>query len=185
MKMEFQRFGDGHQEALVRLHRSALVGISHGYPQEEEESDIRRIGAEYLSSGGEFLVGFVENQLAAMGGFRIVGEGVAELRRMRIAPELQGRGIGSALLERLETLAHEKMIRRLILETAASRPKTLAFYRGHGYVQVKEGRYGTQVTVAFEKDLAELPKQMADSTPSTGTSTTEQTRVPVSGANRR
>jgi GNAT superfamily N-acetyltransferase len=179
MKMEFQRYYDGHQEALIRLHRSALAGVSHGYPQEEEESDIRSIASEYLSDGGEFLIGFVDNQLVAMGGFRIVSEGVAELRRMRIAPELQGRGIGSALLERLETLAHEKKVRRLILETAASRPKTLAFYRRHGYVQVGEGRYGIQATIAFEKVLEQLPKQSTGSTLSTGISTTEQPRVPA------
>jgi GNAT superfamily N-acetyltransferase len=78
---------------------------------------------------------------------------------MRIAPEMQGRGIGSALLKRLETLAREKKIRKLVLETADSRAKTLSFYQGHGYVCVGGGRYGTQATVCFEKILQELPNQ--------------------------
>ena len=151
MKIEFQHYSDSHQEALIRLHRSALVGISHGYPQEEEERDIRSINSEYFSIGGEFLIGFVEDHLVAMGGFKIVGDGVAELKRMRIAPEFQGRGIGSALLKRLEALAREKKIRKLVLDTAASRPKTLSFYRRHGYVQIGKGLYGTEATVGFEK----------------------------------
>lgn len=159
--MEFQRYSKDHQEALIRLHRSALVGISHGYSQEKEESDIRSIDSEYIMNGGEFLIGFMEGQLVAMGGFRIIGDGVAELKRMRIAPELQGQGIGSALLDRLEELAREKKLRKLVLDTAASRQKTLSFYRRHGYVLLGKGMYGTQATVCFEKVLEELPNHSA------------------------
>jgi len=96
-------------------------------------------------------------QVVAMGGFKIIGAGVAELKRMRIAPELQGGGIGSALLRRLEELAREKNIRKLILETASSRPKTLSFYSKHGYARVGESRYGAQTTVCFEKHLNTAP----------------------------
>ena len=157
--MEFTRYNGSYEEALIRLHRSALGGISHGYSQEEEESDIRSIKSYYLDGGGDFLVGFADGKLVAMGGFKIVEDGVAELKRMRIAPELQGRGIGSELLKQLESIARKKNLKKLLLKTAMSRPKTLRFYRNRGYTETGESVYGTQRTMCFEKSLENPPNQ--------------------------
>jgi ribosomal protein S18 acetylase RimI-like enzyme len=76
---------------------------------------------------------------------------------MRIAPEIQGHGIGSELLRQLELTAQKKNLKKLVLETAMSRPKTLRFYRSHGYTETGEKFYGTQKTICFEKTLEELP----------------------------
>ncbi|MGH8019502.1 MAG: GNAT family N-acetyltransferase [Opitutaceae bacterium] len=93
--MRFERYNVSFESAVIQLHRSSLVGISHGYAQEEEERNLREIDAEYLRDGGEFLLGFIEDRLVAIGGFKIVGDAVAEVKRVRISPEFQGQGIGS------------------------------------------------------------------------------------------
>jgi GNAT superfamily N-acetyltransferase len=159
-KMTFERYSGGQHEALIQLHRSALVGISHGFSQEEEEADLQAIEAVYLRGGGEFFIGLLEGRLVAMGGFRMTGQGIAELKRMRIATDLQGRGIGGALLALLEKTAGERGIGKLTLESAASRPNTLSFYKKHGYSQVGESHYGTQATVCFEKVLRDKDSAM-------------------------
>ena len=46
----------------------------------------------YLRNGGEFLLGFLGERLVAMGGFKRLSPNLGEVRRMRIARELQGRG---------------------------------------------------------------------------------------------
>jgi hypothetical protein len=72
--MQFTRYKGGYEDALIQLHRSAMEGISHGYSQEDEENDIRLIESIYLDSGGEFLIGFSDGKLVAMGGFKIIEE---------------------------------------------------------------------------------------------------------------
>jgi len=64
-----------------------------GMSQQEDEADLLAIEEVYLSNRGEFLLGFVDEVLVAMGGFKWLSNGRAELRRMRIQRDLQGRGV--------------------------------------------------------------------------------------------
>jgi GNAT superfamily N-acetyltransferase len=152
-KVSFIRYQPEYQEPLLALHRSAMEGFSTGMTRDEEEADLLTIEATYLRSGGEFLVGFSNQMLVAMGGFQRFRSSTAELRRMRIHREHQGRGYGTHLLHELERRAHQSGIGTLQLETACSRPLTLAFYRKHRYVQMGLGRYGNVETVQFAKVL--------------------------------
>jgi GNAT superfamily N-acetyltransferase len=88
-----------------------------------------------------------------MGGFKRLAGTSAELRRMRIERELQGRGCGTQLLRELERLAFQSGIRTLCLDTARRRPLTLEFYRKHGYQETGQGFYGEVETVRFSKTL--------------------------------
>ena len=109
----------------------------------------------YLRSRGEFLLGFIDERLVAMGGFKWLSDGLAELRRMRIAGELQGRGYGTLLLRELERRAFQSGVRTLCLDTARRRPLTLQFYRKHGYQETGQSFYGAVETVQFSKTLDE------------------------------
>ena len=56
------------------------------------------------------------------------GGGLGEVKRMFTLPEVRGRRVGSQLLQRLEELAREKGISRLVLETGEA-PGFEAAYR--------------------------------------------------------
>ena len=88
-----------------------------------------------------------------MGGFKRLSDTSAELRRMRIERELQGRGYGTQLLRELEHLAFQSGVRTLRLDAARRRPLTLEFYRKHGYQETGRGSYGEVETVQFNKTL--------------------------------
>src|SRR5438128_3955076 len=90
-----------------------------------------------------------------MGGFKWLSDGLAELRGMRIARDLQGRGYGTLLLRELERRAFQSGVRTLCLETARRRPLTLEFYRKHGYQEAGQSFYGAVETVQFSKVLDE------------------------------
>lgn len=76
------------------------LGFVLGMSQQEDEADLMAIEQVYLVNGSEFLLGFVENGLIAMGGFKTASTTTAELRRMRIAQPVRGRGYGTQLLRR-------------------------------------------------------------------------------------
>jgi GNAT superfamily N-acetyltransferase len=153
--MRLIRYQPEYQEPMLALHRSAIEGFDLGMSQQQEEADLIAIEDVYLRNGGEFLLGFIGERLVAMGGFQRLSDSVAELRRMRIARDLQGRGYGTLLLRELERRAFQSGIRTFCLETARRRPLTLEFYRKHDYKETGRGFYGAVETVQFSKALDE------------------------------
>lgn len=55
-----------------------------------------------------------------MGALRRHANGVGEVKRMYVKPEAQGRGVGGAILARIEQLAREEGLTRLVLETGSN-----------------------------------------------------------------
>lgn len=55
-----------------------------------------------------------------MGALRRHAGGVGEVKRMYVRPEAQGRGVGGAILARIEQLAREEGFTRLVLETGSN-----------------------------------------------------------------
>jgi GNAT superfamily N-acetyltransferase len=80
---------------------------------------------------------------------------MAEIKRMYVAPEVRGRGVGRQLLVSLEAEARRLGISRLVLETGPRQPEALALYRGAGYVEIPLfGEYiGAEFSVCMAKDL--------------------------------
>ncbi len=138
---------------MLALHRSAIEGFVLGMTQQQDEADLVAVEDVYLRSRGEFLLGFLGERLVAMGGFKRLSDDSAELRRMRIARELQGQGYSTLMLRELERRALQCGIRTLCLDTARRRPLTLEFYRKHGYQQTGRSFYGVVETVQFKKAL--------------------------------
>ena len=140
-------------KAVLALHRSAKEALPLSMSKSDEEYDLREIESVYLYSGGAFLIGLINDQVVAMGGFERLTYDSAELRRMRIRTDLQDQGYGTQLLKELERLALKCGITTLSFETAKSRPLTLQFYHKHGYKQNGRGSYGGVDTVHFRKVL--------------------------------
>ncbi len=154
--MRLIRYRPGYQEPMLALHRGAIEGFALGMSQQQDEADLMAVEEIYLRSGGEFLLGFLGERFIAMGGFKWLSPGVAELRRMRIDRDLQGQGYGTLLLRELERRAFQSGARTLRLEAAKRRPLTLQFYRKHGYRETGPSVYGAVETVRFNKTLEGL-----------------------------
>ncbi len=102
-------------------------------PEGMWEDDLRNVGDVYIVSGGDFIVARISPRLAAMGGLKPVKDDVAELKRMRVDPAFQRRGLGRRLLGELESRAVAlgfKWIKldRTKIQTGAQRVYELAGY---------------------------------------------------------
>jgi putative acetyltransferase len=87
---------------------------------------------------------------------RELGPRVGELKRMYVAPEARGQGIGRALLTRLEDEARTLGLTRLVLETGTRQLEALALYRNAGFTSIPAyGEYGASpgTSVCLSKDL--------------------------------
>lgn len=109
------------------------------------------------------FVARLDGRAVAIGALRRHENGVGEVKRMYTQPEVQGRGIGGAILSAIEEAARQEGLRRLILETGDRHPAAWRVYERAGY-----GRCGPVLdypdsawSVFYEKALDAMARQPA------------------------
>lgn len=104
---------------------------------------------EFTPPRGAFLIGYLEGQAVAMGGWRFLTEGQptevtrpteavrpVEIKRMFVRHQERGLGIGSRILRELEARAVESGADWALLQTGQPQVDAVALYRRSGYREV-------------------------------------------------
>jgi putative acetyltransferase len=76
-----------------------------------------------------------DGRAVACGALRRHDDGVGEVKRMYTIPAEQGRGIGGRILERIEALAREEGLERLVLETGHVHDAAYRVYERGGFTR--------------------------------------------------
>ena len=133
MKRTIRRFVPDDADAVRSLHLRALEGTGSSLGPGPWDDDLNDVEASYLATGGEFLVLTIDDAIVAMGAFRRVDADTAEIKRMRVEPHLQGRGIGKAVLSELHARASANGFQRLVLHTTSKQIAAQRLYESFGY----------------------------------------------------
>lgn len=132
-------------------------------PAEWDDPDVQRLAAEQQAevrarydgkdepgtppSAADISVVLVarddDGTALACGALRVLGDGVAEVKRMYVAPSARGRGIARAVLAGLEDVARDRGWTTLRLETGLRQPEAIGLYAGAGYRLIEA--FGTYV----------------------------------------
>lgn len=91
---------------------------------------------ELTLPAGLLLVARLRGRPVGCGALKLHGRQPAELKRMWVAPELRGVGLGRRLLLELESRARKHRVRILHLETNGSLTEAVQLYRASGYREV-------------------------------------------------
>ena len=96
--------------------------------------------SEFAAPQGCFLLGTVDGEPVAMGGWRmrpelsgVVGGRSAEVKRMYVADAARRQGHARRVLGALEQTAREEGAELLVLETGTMQPEAIALYEASGY----------------------------------------------------
>jgi GNAT superfamily N-acetyltransferase len=108
--------------------------------------------AELSPPGGGFVVLWEDGRAVAGGGIKRIDEQACEIKRMYVAPDARGRGLGRALLEALEDLARERGYAVARLDTGAKQPRSQRMYERAGYAPVPD--YNGNPYAAFWSEKA-------------------------------
>ena len=102
-----------------------------------------------------FLCAFLASEAVACGALRLLEPGLAEVKRMYVLPNYRGRGLAQAMLDALESLAVERGISSLVLETGTGQTAAQALYLKCGWTDREPyGEFiGSPTSVCFEKHL--------------------------------
>jgi ribosomal protein S18 acetylase RimI-like enzyme len=109
---------------------------------------------EMRPPAGAFVVAYLREEAVGCGGIKLHGAAACEIKRMWIAPEARGLGLGRRLLEELERLAAAAGARNAHIETNHNLAEAIALYRSAGYVEVPPFNDEPFADHWFEKSLA-------------------------------
>jgi len=100
---------------------------------------------------GTFIVGWVGEVAVACGGVKRLGEGLAELNRVYVAPAARGQGVSRELMVVLEDAARALGYQRVRMDT--SNPASAGFCRATGYVETPDYNGNPNAIFWGEKEL--------------------------------
>lgn len=93
-------------------------------------------------------------EVVGCGGLQRLSDGIAEIKRMWIAPAWRGRGIAGALLRDLEARARAAGYETVRLDTNATLVEAIAMYGRHGYASIDRYNDNPYAQRWFEKPIA-------------------------------
>lgn len=137
-QLEIRRVGYGHLDALrlIAAVQSEYVA-RYGSPDETPLDPLM-----FEPPEGSFYVGYLDGAPVATGAWRRSGvaalgsAATVEVKRMYVAPEVRGRGLGRQVLACLEESAAAAGAEVVVLETGLRQPEAIALYEACGYVLV-------------------------------------------------
>jgi ribosomal protein S18 acetylase RimI-like enzyme len=145
--LTIRRYTAADREAVADLHAAAMVAAGTFAGRGPWDADIDDVERTYFTCG-DFLVGHAGGVLVAMGALRppapdsvalaaadeaLPGGRAAELKRMRVHPDHQGRGYGEEILVALLARCSELGYERAVLDTTAKSTAAIGLYRKHGF----------------------------------------------------
>ena len=88
-----------------------------------------------LSPSVQFFVARQEGRALGCGGYALLSEGTAELKRLFVVPAARGRGVGMAIVQAIEETAADEGVRTLFLETGIKSFEALRLYNRLGFIE--------------------------------------------------
>lgn len=133
---------DRDDEVVVQLMSEYLAWVDASLAFElgvrEPPSDrglIREWLAAFRAPGGLLLLVECDGEPAGVGALKLLAPGVAEVKRMYVAPRFRARHLGAALLDRLLAVAKERGVRVVRLDTVRFMADAQRLYRSRGFVE--------------------------------------------------
>jgi GNAT superfamily N-acetyltransferase len=135
---------------LARYFEELAARFDGGFEPGQGGADGDR---EMAPPTGTFLVARRDGVPVGCGGLKLHPDGVAEIKRMWVAPPARGLGLARRMLRQLEGQARRSGATTLRLDTNASLKEAVALYRAEGFSEVLPFNDNPYAHHWFEKAL--------------------------------
>ncbi|MBD3648392.1 MAG: GNAT family N-acetyltransferase [Pseudomonadales bacterium] len=151
--MHIRDYREGDDDQIWNLHNEALNAVDAHAGNGPWDEDLKDIATAYMEAGGAFKVIEQNGTIIGMGALKALGDGTFEVKRMRIAPVLQGRGLGKRLLQALEEAGENLGARRFVLDTTTVQTVAQRMYETAGYRRIGTDKVGRFDVLVYEMRL--------------------------------
>jgi GNAT superfamily N-acetyltransferase len=142
-------------EAVRRLILAHAAALTVHAGVEQVQADAAALPGPYAPPRGGLFLALWDGAPAGCVALHPLDAATGEVKRMFVLPELRGRGVARALMERLLAEARRLGFRRLRLGTLDEMTAAQQLYRSLGFREIPGYRADEQVdTVFFECPLA-------------------------------
>ncbi len=152
-KISFRQYEDQDQKEVYALHIAGLksAGTFTEDPEVRKvlDQDFHRIKEEYI----DFLIALIDGKIVGMGAIKDIDKNTAEIKRMRVKPELQNQGIGKMILDKLIVKAKALRYKNLILDVAEQQKLARHLYESRGFKEYKRGDFYGDVAVYYQLEI--------------------------------
>jgi len=131
-----RRYKSVDKEQVKELYKLASIHSEIGYRSGPWENDLDNIEKTYFD-GGEFLIGLINDNIVALGGYRKITNMMGHVRRMRVHPDYRRKGYAQQILQRLEKEAKKNKLDELRLRTSKQQIMAQNFYEKNGFKKMK------------------------------------------------
>lgn len=140
-----RRYKSTDKEKIKELYKLASVHSEIGYRNGPWEADFDDMEGHYFN-GGEFLVGLIDDEVVAIGGYRKMPNNIGQIRRMRVHPNHRRKGYAQQIIQKLEEVAKKNKISELQLKTSMQQKMAQGLYEKNGYtkMETKEKEFYTE-----------------------------------------
>ena len=161
MSFVIRKYQSSDKVAVKKLYELASINSEIGYRSGPWYQDFEDIEGTYFN-GGEFLVGLVNNEIVAIGGFRKIDHKIGQIRRMRSHPDHRRKGYAGEILQELENTAKKNGFIELRLKTSTQQKMAQNLYEKHGFKKMKtkkefymEGGGNSFEVIWYRKELVQ------------------------------
>jgi putative acetyltransferase len=117
-----------------------------------KDNDLSDLETNYYADHGYFGVVVKKDTEDIIGTFGLhrVNPTTFELRKMYLAKEFRGQGIGQSMLRKAIATAIEKNSKKIVLETISPLTEAISLYKKYGFTEIAPEIVNDRVDQAFE-----------------------------------
>ena len=141
---------------VLRAYFAEVASRYYGRPATDEEvaAAMREEPSDDLTPPrGLLLVASEHDAVLGCAGLRLLPGGIGEVTRVFVLPAARRRGLGSRLLDALETHARAHQVTTLRLDTRRDLVEARRLYTRHGYTEVRPFSHGLYSDHWYEKAI--------------------------------
>ena len=139
-----------------QLTRDYVKRLDMDLSFQDIDLEMKTFSTMYSPPRGLFLLAMMDTHLAGGVGYRSLGGGVCEMKRLFVYEDFQGQGVGRLLCVDLIRRAIKDGYRLMRLDTLGYMTEALTLYKHLGFVDIPAYRYNPDPTTRYlELNLAE------------------------------
>jgi ribosomal protein S18 acetylase RimI-like enzyme len=151
--VKLRRYQSGDYQSLLSFLKDAFDEMGNEFLRDGKDSDIRDIERVYMQNRSSFYVMDNQGEIRGCVGVRGFSDEIAELKRLYIARECRGLGLGRALCINAINDAHNFGYKFLRLDTITKSQAALALFKQLGFYEIARYNSDPFAEIFMEKTL--------------------------------